>query len=96
MVNVEIVYAPVAKPLLHFHVTLPLGATVAMALAESGILSIHPEVSHLPLGIFAKRVSLDTPVHTGDRIEIYRSLMIDPKENRRHRAKQTSNNSRDG
>jgi putative ubiquitin-RnfH superfamily antitoxin RatB of RatAB toxin-antitoxin module len=37
------------------------------------------------LGIFSKRVSSDHLVQAGDRIEIYRPLMLDPMEARRRR-----------
>lgn len=42
------------------------------------------------VGIFGKKVSLDTQVHPGDRVEIYQALKIDPKEARRQRASQKS------
>lgn len=38
------------------------------------------------VGIFGKKVSLDTQVYPGDRVEIYQALKIDPKEARRQRA----------
>lgn len=91
MVNIEVVYAPMDKPLLQLHVPFHPGATVAEVLEISGLFLKHPEAAGLPLGIFAKRVTLDTPVKPGDRIEIYRPLRIDPKDNRRHRAKEKTN-----
>jgi putative ubiquitin-RnfH superfamily antitoxin RatB of RatAB toxin-antitoxin module len=42
----------------------------------------------LAVGIFGKQKTLDTTVVTGDRIEIYRQLHLDPKEARRRRAQQ--------
>ncbi len=88
MVNVEIVYSPADKPSIHLQLTLPAGATVADALAQSGLYNSHPDVVGLVVGIFAKQVPLDTVVKAGDRIEIYRLLLIDPKEKRRQRARQ--------
>jgi putative ubiquitin-RnfH superfamily antitoxin RatB of RatAB toxin-antitoxin module len=41
----------------------------------------------LKLGIFSKRVSLDHVMADGDRLEIYRPLLIDPKDARRLRHK---------
>ena len=38
------------------------------------------------VGIFSKAVNPDTQVMPGDRLEIYRPLLIDPKEARRNRA----------
>jgi len=88
MVNVELVYMPAEQPVIHLHLTVTLGATVADVLQCSELLLSHPEIKDMPVGIYAKPVTLDTIVKSGDRIEIYRPLMIDPKEKRRQRARQ--------
>lgn len=65
-------------------VQLPVGATVRDALAASGLaLNLEKQA----FGIFGKRVALDHPLAEGDRVEIYRTLALDPKEARRLRAK---------
>lgn len=87
MVEVELVYIPAKAPIVHQHLSLHSGASVADALDASGILLSHPEVKAFSVGIFSKQVELETKVKSGDRIEIYRSLLIDPKEKRRQRAK---------
>ncbi|HBB53234.1 MAG TPA: RnfH family protein [Legionellales bacterium] len=46
-----------------------------------------PFIENRSVGIFNKKVSFDTLVQPGDRIEVYSDLLIDPKEARRHRAK---------
>ena len=68
--------------------TLPAGSTVAQAIAQSGILNRFPEIdlAQQRVGIFARLVQLHDCVHAGDRIEIYRALIADPKETRRRRA----------
>jgi len=50
-------------------------------------LKRYPEVSHFPAGIYSKPVEKTAIVEAGDRIEIYRPLLIDPMEKRRERAK---------
>jgi uncharacterized protein len=60
-------------------VNLPAGATVRDALAASGFKGDA-------FGIFGKRVELDHRLTDGDRVEIYRPLVMDPKEARRQRA----------
>jgi putative ubiquitin-RnfH superfamily antitoxin RatB of RatAB toxin-antitoxin module len=63
------------------------GATVRDAIAASQIYTRHPELKELPdTGIWGRRCSLDEVLAEGDRVEIYRSLIIDPKEGRRMRA----------
>ncbi|WP_347252020.1 RnfH family protein [Legionella sp.] len=90
MVKVELVYIAADQSLVQIPLVVDNGATVADALTQSGILSTHPEVKELPLGIFSKQVSLDTVLKSGDRIEIYRELTLDPKERRRQRAKNSA------
>lgn len=87
MVNVEIVYVAADQAVVQLKVSLQAGATVSDALNESGILVAHPEVQALPIGIFSKRVTMETVLKPGDRLEIYRPLRLDPKEKRRQRAK---------
>lgn len=87
-IKVMVVYA---EPGRAFSVAMELasGATVGDAIAASRIRERRPEVEIDParVGIFARRVSLDTPLSDGDRVEIYRPLLIDPKEARRKRAR---------
>lgn len=64
-------------------VLLPVGATLADAVAASGLL---PPGATLDLGVWGHRRPAQTLVRPGDRVEIYRSLTIDPKEARRIRA----------
>ncbi|MCH8846904.1 MAG: RnfH family protein [Proteobacteria bacterium] len=64
------------------------GTTIQQAIVTSGILdqctAIDLETNEV--GIFSKIVALDTLVRAGDRIEIYRPLILDPKQARRLRA----------
>jgi uncharacterized protein len=86
-IEVAVVYALAAEQAL-VQVTLPPGATVQAAIAASGLASRYREITQTPLqvGVFGKRVTLDTPLRGGDRVEIYRPLTVDPKEARRRRA----------
>jgi uncharacterized protein len=89
MVNVEIIFVKNDKSIVHEKCTLTLGATVADALNASGVLVNHPETQGLAVGIFSKQVTTETLLKNGDRIEIYRPLVNDPKDKRRQRAKLT-------
>ncbi|WP_295627410.1 RnfH family protein [uncultured Nitrosomonas sp.] len=88
VLQIEIAYALPNIQILR-KITVPLGCTVEQALAISEILQKFPEIdlAKNKLGIFGKFVQLDTQLHSNDRIEIYRPLIIDPKEIRRMRAK---------
>ena len=86
-INVEVVFAdPVKQSLLT--VRLPVGATVADAIAQCGIAARHAEtdLSELPTGIWGQIVDRTQRLRDGDRVEIYRKLTIDPREARRQLA----------
>ena len=89
VIEIELVYAAVDRQrLLAFAV--PQGTTVRAAVLASGIDSEFPELDLLncPLGIFGKQVAAPASqmLQDGDRVEIYRALLADPKEIRRQRA----------
>jgi uncharacterized protein len=86
-ITVEVVCATPERQLLR-QVTLPAGSRVTEAVERSGILQEMPEVAYdrSRLGIFSRRVEPDDVLHDGDRVEIYRSLTLDPKDARRRRA----------
>lgn len=64
------------------------GATVADAIRASGIGDRFPDAARAAhgVGIFNRLCDPGTPVQGGDRIEIYRPLVADPKTARRRRA----------
>jgi putative ubiquitin-RnfH superfamily antitoxin RatB of RatAB toxin-antitoxin module len=86
--RVEVVYAlPAAADAVL--VELPAGAKVLDAVRASGIVERHPDIDlkKCRLGIYGKVVAADAPLASGDRVEIYRPLALDPKEARRRRAR---------
>jgi len=89
-VEVEVAYAK-ADVQAVLPVTLPAGATVRALIEASGILDVFPEISleTQRVGVFGTLVDLDFKPQSGERVEVYRPLMIDPKERRRERAEQT-------
>jgi putative ubiquitin-RnfH superfamily antitoxin RatB of RatAB toxin-antitoxin module len=84
---VEVAYAlPQEQVLLALRV--PRGTTVQEAVERSGIGLHYPEIdlARNAVGIFGRIASPQTPLESGDRVEIYRPLMANPKETRRRRA----------
>ena len=67
---------------------VPVGCTAREAVALSGIAVEFPalDLAGLRLGIFSKAVEDDHCLAEGDRVELYRPLLLDPKEARRQRA----------
>jgi putative ubiquitin-RnfH superfamily antitoxin RatB of RatAB toxin-antitoxin module len=87
-IDIEVVYALPEKQIVR-QMNLPEGTTVEQAVKLSGILPQFPEIDLLKnkLGIYGKLVPPTTVLRNRDRVEIYRPLRVDPKENRRKRAK---------
>ena len=84
--DVEVVYALATEQKL-LTVRVGADATVLQAIRESGVLESYPHMdpTRVSVGVFGKTVTLDTRLRAGDRVEIYRPLMVDPKEARRRR-----------
>ncbi|MBY4888845.1 RnfH family protein [Pantoea sp. DY-15] len=90
-ISVEVVYALPDKQYLRA-VTLEEGATVEQAIKASGLLSLRKDIdlNSNKVGIYSRPVKLGDVVQDGDRIEIYRPLIADPKELRRQRAERSA------
>lgn len=86
-ITVELVYITPAKQNI-LTMNMPKGSNIEQAIKRSGLLKQFPEIdlSVNKVGIFSKLQSLDAMLTMGDRIEIYRPLLADPKEARRRRA----------
>ena len=71
------------------------GATVEQAIIQSGILDEFPEIDlkQNKVGIFSRLAKLDQALRQGDRIEIYRPLLLDPKQIRQRRAEKAKKKS---
>jgi len=88
---VEVVYALPDKQYL-YTVNVAKGSTVEQAIKASGILELRSDIDlgNNKVGIFSRPVKLNDEVHSGDRVEIYRPLLADPKELRRQRAERAA------
>lgn len=86
MLNIEIVYGLPDRQILKT-MQVSAGTTVREAALQSGLEAEFPEldVQTVKLGIFGKLVKDDTVLREKDRVEMYRPLLIDPKEARRKR-----------
>lgn len=68
-------------------VDLPAGATAAEAVERSGLVGeLGLDAKTLRYAIFGQAVRADTPLADGDRVELTRPLLADPKAARRQRA----------
>lgn len=87
LLAIEVVYA---RPERAWRASLRLapGSTALQAFEASGLRERVAELASAEpdLGVFAHPVAPDRPLRNGDRVEIYRPLLIDPKDARRKRA----------
>jgi hypothetical protein len=85
-VRVTVVHAT-ADVEAHVVLTLPAGATINDAIAQSGIVArLALDPAQVEFAVFGQRASGDTPLKEGDRVELTRPLFADPKRVRRKRA----------
>lgn len=85
-IHIQVCYA---HPDQHFlrDLTVAAGTTLAQAVRLSGVLQAWPEIelATIAVGIYAKKMTLDTVLREHDRVELYRPLIADPKQARRRR-----------
>jgi putative ubiquitin-RnfH superfamily antitoxin RatB of RatAB toxin-antitoxin module len=86
-IDITICYATPERELVRALQVAP-GTTIGQAIAQSGVMAEFPEIdlAAQPVGIYAKKKTLDTVLRERDRVEIYRPLVADPKDSRRRRA----------
>jgi putative ubiquitin-RnfH superfamily antitoxin RatB of RatAB toxin-antitoxin module len=84
LLTVELAYGARCQRL-----TVPYGTSVRGVIERARLLEQHPEIDLAVnrVGIYATLVALETLVASGDRVEVYRPLTIDPKEMRRRRSR---------
>ena len=86
--RIQIVYARPEHQEVRY-VELQDSARLGEALQASGLLQDFPEIDWVSgaVGVSGKVRSLTTPLQDGDRVEIYRPRLVDPKLRRRERLK---------
>ncbi|MGQ8365754.1 RnfH family protein [Glaciecola sp. 1036] len=94
-ISIEVAYGLPEKQSL-IALTVPEDAQVESAIKQSGILNLYPDIdlNEYKVGIWSKACKLDSELSDGDRIEIYRPLIADPKEVRKLRAQKAKDEGR--
>ena len=87
LIEVEVAYAKPDEQLI-IKLDVAAGTTLQQAIEQSGILDRFPEIdlNQMKAGVFGKLKKLNQSLRDGDRVEIYRPLIADPKEVRKQRA----------
>ena len=86
-INVEVAYATPHKQAI-LEVQVAAGTTALEAAQQSGISDRFNDIDldNAKLGIFGNLVTPKQVLREGDRVEVYRPLIADPKEVRKARA----------
>lgn len=81
---IEIAFASPQQQFLK-RLRVPVGTSIYQAIKLSGVENFYPENGNttLKIGVYGKITNPETILHQNDRVEIYRPLVIDPKEKRR-------------
>ncbi|MGL4767811.1 MAG: RnfH family protein [Formosimonas sp.] len=84
-IRISIVYVDAQGVVFNEQLTLPAASTIGQAFGRSALFTTHPnlQLSTLQFGIYSIRKTLQDVLHEHDRIEVYRPLVIDPKDRRR-------------
>ena len=87
-ITVTVVFAATRDQIWQEDLDIPAGFSVAQAIGVSGFEGRFPEIDWKKTGVgsFGRRLRPEQRLSNGDRIEIYRELVFDPKESRRRRA----------
>lgn len=88
LITIEVAYAQPEKQKI-LQLEIEPDTPVLQAVEKSGILQEFPEINleEAKMGVFGKAIKHDSYVlQEGDRIEIYRPLLVDPKQSRKDRA----------
>ncbi len=88
-IRVEVAYATPKEQVI-IPLEVPVVTTAQQAIEESKIFKKFAEIdlNKNKVGIFSKPCALNQPLREGDRVEIYRPLIADPKQIRKQRAAQ--------
>lgn len=95
MINVEVAFAlPTRQTIVE--VAIHSQASVKEVIEASRITDLYPEIDldKNKVGIWSRVVKMKDTVTDGDRIEIYRPLIADPKEVRKRRAEKAKEEGR--
>lgn len=95
LITVEVAYALPTKQSL-VSIAIDKNATVEEAIQASNLLHEYPDIdlSKTKVGVWSRVVRLKDTLIDGDRIEIYRGLIADPKEIRKRRAEKAKEEGR--
>lgn len=85
--HITVVTSPEPRVVVERHLTVEEGCTATAALQASGLLATlsATQIAQLELAIWGRKASGSRVLRSGDRLELVRPLLVDPKVARRER-----------
>jgi uncharacterized protein len=83
-ISVTLAYSPAPREVIEKELALPQKCTVQDALIVANLVEFITDLDY-QLGIWGKKTTLHHILKSGDRLELYRPLKVDPKVARRER-----------
>lgn len=83
-ISVTLAYSPAPRQVVEKVLVLPVYSNVQDALKFANLANFISD-EHVNLGIWGKKTTLNHVLHDLDRLELYRTLKVDPKVARRER-----------
>lgn len=84
--SIHLCFVDAQGKLWQCHLPVSGAITVAEALAQSHFSPHGISIGQLGFGVFGRKVSMDTLLQPGERLEICRPLTVDPMQSRKRRA----------
>jgi putative ubiquitin-RnfH superfamily antitoxin RatB of RatAB toxin-antitoxin module len=86
-VHISVVYSSGPRNTQEVVLQMPPASTVADAVRASRLLEVLADaaVDQLTLGVWGRKAGANQLLNDGDRVEMYRPLLVDPKVARRER-----------
>lgn len=87
LLRISVLYSPAPREVLEIALQMPAGSTVRQALEASGLAGRFPalDLGSATVGVWGRKTTLTQVLREQDRVEVYRSLRVDPKVARRER-----------
>ena len=87
LLRIEVIHCAARGQVDTCRLELPDGATVQEAVAASGLLQRCPGLHLADTGIWGRAATATQRLRDGDRVELYRPLLVEPMDARRARQK---------
>lgn len=86
-VGLTVAYSPKAREVIEIDFLAEASASILQVLRACGLLTRCPELdlTSLTVSVWGRKASYNQTVREGDRIELCRPLLVDPKVARRER-----------